>query len=107
MYHEFAKEQFNRETIEIEDRGFITFNNYDDGSCYIHILYVKPQFRSSGIGRKLEQMIIDKYKPHTLYSYVDMISSNPEISLQAILGGGYSIDQTSQASIVLKKILEK
>ena len=107
MYAEFTKEQFNRETIEIENRGFIVFNNYDDGSCYIHILYVKPQFRSSGIGKKLEQMVINKYKPHTLYSYVDMKSINPEVSLQAIIGAGYKIEQTTEQSIVLKKELEQ
>lgn len=108
MYNEFAKEQFNRETIEIEGVGFIVFNIYDDNSCYIHILYVKPEYRGSAIGEELEKKVIEKYKPKVLYSYVDLSSNNPHISLRCILKAGYEIDieRTSADSIVLKKVLE-
>jgi len=105
MYKAFQKEQFGRETIE-QDEGFIVYNYYEDGSLYIHILYVKPEVRNTGIGYKLEQILIDKYAPKEIYCYVDLTSDNPELSMQAILGVGYKVWQSNNEKIVFKKTME-
>lgn len=105
MWKEFQEEQFNRKTIE-SDKGFITYNIYDDNSAYIHVLYVKPQYRSSGEAANLENILIDKHKPSCLYCYVDLTSNNPEISLQAIIGVGYQIEKTTLDKIVLRKEID-
>ena len=91
MYKAFQEEQFDRQTVEL-DEGFITYTTFEDTSIYIHILYVKPEYRSEGIGAKLENIVIDSYNPTSLYCYVDLTSRDPDISLQAILGVGYTID---------------
>ncbi len=105
MYKAFQKEQFGRETIEL-DEGFITYSCYEDSSLYIHILYVKPEVRSKGVGQKLEQLLINKYAPKEIYCYVDLTSVNPEISMQAILGVGYKLWQSNNEKIVFKKTME-
>lgn len=105
MWKDFQEEQFDRKTIETHE-GFITYNIYQDESAYIHILYVKPEFRSAGIGKKLEDMIIEKHKPNCLYCYVDLQSKNPEVSLQAIIGVGYKIKSASSEKVVLSKDID-
>ena len=50
MFSKFNEEQFGRETITLEDKGFITFKVYDDKSIYIHILWVDPKYRGDNIG---------------------------------------------------------
>lgn len=104
MWKEFQEEQFDRQTIEL-DEGFITYNTYEDNSLYIHILYVKPEYRSKGVGAKLERMLIELHNPNCLYCYVDLTSRDPDISLQAILGVGYNIDSVNPEKIVLKKVI--
>ena len=60
MYKDFNKEQFDRDTLEC-DEGFIIYSKYPDNSIYIHILYVKPEYRKKGTGSGLEQKLIDKF----------------------------------------------
>ena len=104
MWKEFQKEQFNRETLECEE-GFVTYSIYDDGSCYIHIMYVSPKYRSLGIGKRLEQILIKKHNLTSLSCYVDLTSQKPEISLRAIIGAGYKVVSASSEKIVLTKVI--
>lgn len=105
MYKEFQKEQFNRDTIEV-DNGFVTYNYYpEDHSLYIHIIYVKPEHRNEDISYNLELALIEKYSPKEIYCYVDFSSENPELSLIAILKRKYKICSSNNEKMILRKIL--
>ena len=105
MWKAFQEEQFNRITLE-EDYGFITYELFEDNCAYIHILYVKPEFRSDNLGGQLEDIIIEKHNLKHIYCYVDLTSNTPEQSLNCIFKNGYKIDTASADRIVLKKIVE-
>lgn len=102
----FDKEQFNRDTIET-DKGLLVYNKYEDNSVYVHILYIKPEFRVGGEGKKLIDMMVDKENPHTIYTYVDINTNNPELSLIAILKGGGIIDSLQSNRIIIKNIIKE
>lgn len=104
MWEDFQKEQFNRLTIT-SDYGFITYELFSDDSVYIHILYIKPDCRASFKGKLLEDMIIEKHNPKSIYCYVDLTSNSPEQSLACILKAGYKLNQVSSEKIVLGKTL--
>ncbi len=105
MWKAFQEEQFNRITLE-EDYGFITYELFEDNCAYIHILYVKPEHRSTNLGGQLEDMIIEKHNIKNIYCFVDLMSNSPEQSLNCIFKNGYKIDVASVDKIILKKIVE-
>lgn len=104
MWKAFQEEQFNRLTLE-EDYGFITYELFEDNCAYIHILYVKPEFRSDNLGGHLEDMIIKKHNLKDIYCFVDLGSNEPEKSLNCIFHNGYKIDTATSERIILKKVI--
>ena len=102
MYKAFQKEHYGRDTLNT-DKGFIVYEHFDDGSLYIHVLFIKQEFRSRGSAKELEQILIDRFNPSSLHCYVDTTGKNPEQSMQAILGVGYKIQDVTNDRIILKK----
>ena len=92
MWKQFNKENYGRETIQTGE-GFVVFKVFNDGSAYIHIMYVLPSFRRSDVATKLEQQIIKEYNVTCLTFYVDLTSDNKEESMKAILASGYKVDK--------------
>lgn len=105
MQEDFQREMYGRETINTE-KGYILFNVYEDGSAYIHQLYIKPEYRKSGAGHELEMEIVRKYGVNKLACYVDCTSNNPEQSLLAILNVGYKIVNINGSNIEFFKELK-
>lgn len=107
LFADFSKENYDRETIEIEG-GFVTYNIFNDNSVYVHLLYVSPERRKDHVGTKLIDMVIKKEDPSIIYTYVDLNSLNPELSLVAILSSGKAkIESTTENKIIIRNVLKE
>ncbi len=102
MYKDYCREMYDRDVL-IDEHGFIVYKIYEDNSLYIHAIYVEKDKRKEGYGRYLEQKVINKENVSSVYCYVDLTTSNPELSLKSILMGGYTIHASDQEKIVLRK----
>lgn len=102
MYNRYCKEMYGRDVL-VEEHGFIVYKIYEDNSLYIHAIYVDKDKRKEGYGRYLEQKVINKENPSSVFCYVDLTTNNPELSLKSILMGGYNIHNTTSETIILKK----
>ena len=97
----FYQEKYNSRIIR-DDNGYILYNKYEDNSVYIQQLYVRPEFRNEGLGKQLEDELIEKENPSVIFCEVDLESNNPEISLaQIIKKAGYKIDRISNDGMKL------
>lgn len=104
LYEEYCKAMYDRDMI-YSDHTFIVYKHYEDGSLYIHSVYTTPEARGKGDYLELEQQLISKVKPSSIFCYVDTTALNPTLSLKAILKSGYKIFNTTPESIMLKKEL--
>lgn len=102
LYGRFQKELYGREIIE-DEFGFILYSKFDDNSVYAHSLYVLPEKRNEGKGRELEARLIEKERPSVIYSYIDLTTNNPDLSIKAHFGAGYSIFAANETAITMKK----
>lgn len=102
LYEGYCKEMYGRDMLYNEN-GFIVYKFFEDGSLYIHSIYTSPESRGKGAYLEIEQELIDKVNPKSIFCYVDTTTSNPTLSLKAILKSGYSIFSTTTESIMLKK----
>lgn len=104
MYQEYLEQKYDRRKVIIEeDKGFIEYETYPDGSCFIWTLYTRPEVRGKGYGYGLEQKLIKAEQPISISCSVDLAGKNIELSLRKILGVGYKIDTISNNHIVLHK----
>lgn len=92
MFSDYNKEAYDRET-EYSDAGFIVYNDHPD-CLYIHILYIKPEYRRTGAGKELVAKVVEKAKSKITYSYVDLQQKNAENALCALIAAGCTIDKT-------------
>ena len=104
LYAKFQKELYGRKIIENE-YGFILYSKFDDGSVYAHSLYVVPEERSKGKGKELERQLIEKEKPTVIFSYIDLTTNNPSLSVKAHLAVGYKIFTANETAITMRKEL--
>lgn len=102
LYGRFQAELYNRKIIENEF-GFILYSKFDDNSVYAHALYVLPEERSKGKGRQLERLLIEREKPSVIFSYIDLTTNNPSLSVKAHLAVGYEIFCANETAITMKK----
>lgn len=103
MWEEYQKEKYGRKTLRT-DKGFICYSSYDDGSLYIDFLFVKPEFRLHGEGKRLEDMVIEKEQPNSILCEVDLNSQDCEKSLAALIRrADYKILKAESDRIILYK----
>lgn len=106
MYQEYLEEKYDRRKVLFyDDKGFIEYETYSDGSVFIWTLYTRPELRGKGYGYKLEKDMIAIENPKSISCSVDLSGKNIELSLRKILGVGYKIQGISDNHIVLHKDL--
>ena len=103
MRRAFDKEQYDRDSIEIDGEGYVTYNKYDDGSVYVHHMFVTKEKRNKGIGKKLEMLLVKKENPTAIHAYVDLRAKFPEGSLLAFIMAGYKIEGATSEKILINK----
>jgi GNAT superfamily N-acetyltransferase len=104
LYGRFQAELYGRKIIENEF-GFILYSKFDDNSVYAHSLYVLPERRHEGKGRELEEALIEREKPSVIFSYIDLTTNNPTLSVKAHLAVGYEIFSANESAITMRKEL--
>lgn len=100
QYSNCQFELYGRSTLVV-DQGFIVYKAFEDGSIYIHLLYVEPEFRAMGVGGELANKLMEHTGSNTAYSYVDITTKDPEIALLAQLRYGFRIHSISGNNINL------
>ena len=103
MRKQFDKEQYDRDSIDIEGKGYVTYNKYDDGSLYVHHMFVTKEKRNQGIGKELEMLLLEKENPIAIHAFVDLDAKNPHLSLLAFIQAGYKINGASNGKIFIYK----
>jgi GNAT superfamily N-acetyltransferase len=104
LYAAAQKELYNREVIYNND-GYIVFKPMQDNSMYIHMIYVARDKRKSNVGIKLLNTVIEKYKPKSIVGYVDLTTTNPELSISTHIHNGAKIIESTPTSITFYKEL--
>lgn len=77
LFKQYLLERENTELISTE-QGFITYR-FEPEYCYIIDIYVLPEHRKSGLGVKLEEMVIVRAKEkgyNKLLGSVDLNANN-------------------------------
>lgn len=105
MYAAFQKELYGRKVIW-DNNGFIVYKPQEDGSMYLHSIYVDSSKRLKGAASILIEKVIFQEDPVSLSSYVDTSAKNFNESLKAHLAYGFNIIQTTESAIILYKELK-
>ena len=105
LYAKFIKERENIKIIESE----ISFVTYSLGNIFrIHDMYVVPEFRHSGEGRRLEQPLIKIAKEcgyDKIFCTVVPSTANATYNLHIFLKDGFVLDSCTTNLIVLYKLI--
>lgn len=102
MYSDAQRELYNRDVYET-DHGFLVYKACEDSSVYLHLMYIDKKVRDNGIASQMIDEVVELTKATVLVSYVDLTTSNPELSVKAHLGYGFSIIAADATSITFKK----
>lgn len=93
LFAEYKKEREGKETIE-KEYGFLTYLT-KDGFLYIEDIYIRPDFRLQGFGKKLTDeavYIAKKYHGcNKLLGTIDAKDESAHDSLMALIAYGLKI----------------
>lgn len=93
MFKEHLEEISHTKTIEM-DNGFIQYRINDDETCFVSEIYIKPEFRKTGITYELEKKVVEKAKEAKckyIYCQADINNPNLDAAVVTIIKNGYSI----------------
>ncbi len=106
LYADYLKEKSTDQIYEI-DEGFATYRFLNDyRSVYIIDIYVRPEFRKSGIGKKIVDEIVYISKAHGCVELLGTIA--PEMpgstnSMKMQLAIGMKLHSVVGGAIILRK----
>jgi hypothetical protein len=106
-YAQYLKEKYNRKLVESKN-GFIDYEIFDDGSMYIHTLYVDPKGRDekASEGQMLEEYIIQKENPWVVYCDIDKQSNRWQSVVKLFMRvKKYKIEKEDEYKVVMYKEL--
>jgi hypothetical protein len=105
LYAQYIKERENFEIVESE-KGFTTYQIYENGECYIRDIFVAPEFRNTKISFEMEKQINDIAKLNNcnfLIGSICLDAKNPSKSLQILLNDQWQVYKTIGNMIFVKK----
>lgn len=102
LYVDYCKEMYDRDVI-FNDKSFVSYKYFEDGSLYVHSLFTSPEHRRSNQSLSLLNTLLEKYSPSVITCYVDVTTNNPNLSLQLLLQQGFKIYESSPTAISLVK----
>ena len=92
MWAEYLKEREGKEVLQ-DPTGFTVYSYPGDKLCYIEDNWVMPDFRKSGVAKKMADKIVIEAKERgcdTLIGSVDLKSSAPGQNMKVLLA--YDMD---------------
>lgn len=104
-FAEYLLERTNREIIE-DDRGFATYYYADDLGCHIEDIYVRPDFRNSGVAKEYADKITDRAKERGckfLYGSIVFPGHGKTASAKVLLAYGFKLHSATNNFILFKK----
>lgn len=107
MWKSYLKEREGSEVLEFE-HGFAVVRELVD-CLYLQDIYVKPEHRNSGYGRKILAVVEDAAKDMGFKYVLGSCSPKAEgstASLQAILACGFELSDCEKDIIYLRKPLK-
>lgn len=99
-----VKERHNRDIIET-DFGFLTYTIFEN-ECFIHDVFVKEEFRKTGMVRKLTDKLIEMAKERNcsyLAGKVQMSDPNKDEILLHNMKWGFKLHSLEEKAIVIVK----
>lgn len=104
MFADYIKERENKDCI-YTDKGFATYS-FQDGSCYIENIYIKPEFRKTGeaslLADKISQIALENGYD-VLTGSVSPLAKGSTESLKALLAYGFGLVSSTNNFIILSK----
>ena len=104
MYVEYLKEREGAEVLELPE-GFAVIKQLPD-CLYLQDIYVKPEFRKTGIGRSMLE-VVEQSAKNLGYSKVlgscSPLASGSTGSLKAMLACGFELSSCEKDLIFLVK----
>lgn len=105
LYAQYIKERENKDIVE-SDKGFATYQIFDNGECYIQDIFVAPEFRSQKVSYDMEKEIshIAKEKNcHSLIGSVCLDTNHASRNLQILLNDKWHLYKIIGNMIFVKK----
>ena len=107
LYAEYLRERTKDEIIEGE-RGFATYRFTDEKTVYLVDLYVRPDFRKSGVARETADLVAEIARKRgctkMLGSVVPSTKGSTE-SLKVLLAYGMTLESSGPDFIIFGKEL--
>jgi len=108
LYGDYLKERENMNIVESE-KGFATFQIFQNGECYIRDIYVAPEFRRSKVSYDMEKQINDIAKQQNCSVLVGSVSLDANAAsrnLQILLNDRWQLYKVLGNMIFVKKDVE-
>lgn len=105
LYAQYVKERENLDIVESE-KGFATYQIYDNGECYIRDIFVAPEFRNTKLTMDMQKQINDIAKTKDcklLVGSVCLDTNNASKSLQILLNDKWQMYKIIGNMIFVKK----
>jgi hypothetical protein len=106
LFAQYTRERGGKDIIETE-RGFATYQFFPD-SVYIEDIFVSPEYRKTNEASKMADIIAEMARSKgitKMYGTVCPSANGSTISMKVLLAYGFSLDNSSNNLIVLKKDL--
>lgn len=98
-----AQEELYGRITEVFDHGFVVYEPLcADNSMYVHLLYIKPEFRKKGKAKEVLRYLRDKHGVTYFSGYIDKTTGSYKESLLAHVHAGYDIVSASNSAIVVR-----
>lgn len=104
-FGEYIKEREGKEIIE-DERGFATYLFQENGSCYIESIYVRPDFRKTGVAAEMADKIVEIAKKRGAKELLGSVSPSTKgstASVRVLLAYGFSLDSSANNFILFRK----
>ena len=104
LYSLYLAEKEDKETLEIENKGFVTYKVINK-TCHICVIYVKPLERDAMVARDLMKSVIEKVKGrcNALTATCFTKQNNTTNTLKILLHYGFEVVGTMNDEILLYK----
>ena len=101
----YQKEKYGLKCLKYLDIGVMFYKMFNDGSCYVHTIFVRPEWRNKKIAQMLELLLIREESPNMIACDIDKLANGWEEVLDMFILHGWNINEETDARIVLCKIL--
>lgn len=105
LYAEYLKSRTEDQILEA-DHGFATYRFLDDGSVYILDIYVRPEFRKTGLARGLADQIKEIARLKGCLKMVGSVvpsAKGSTESLSVLIAYGMRLDSSTNNFILFSK----